>query len=75
MDDSGIIAVAGLVVAIAGTVLGVVNHKRVRSECCGKKFVASLDVETTTPPPTQTTAAPPLELRSPSEQAVPESSK
>ena len=74
MDQSGIIAVAGLVVAIAGTVLGVVNHKRVRSECCGKKFVASLDVETTTPP-TQMTTAPPLELRLPMEPVAQEPSK
>ena len=28
----------------------VVNHKRIRSNCCGKKMEASLDIEETTPP-------------------------
>lgn len=27
-----------------------VNHKRIRSNCCGKKLVASIDIENTTPP-------------------------
>jgi len=27
-----------------------INHKRIRSNCCGKKLVASIDIEETTPP-------------------------
>ena len=27
-----------------------VNHKRIRSNCCGRKMEASLDIEETTPP-------------------------
>ena len=27
-----------------------INHKRIRSDCCGKKLVASIDIEETTPP-------------------------
>jgi hypothetical protein len=29
------------------------NHKRLRTTCCGKTCVTSLDVEETTPPPTR----------------------
>jgi len=43
---------AGVVVAlgIAYRVYLAVNHHRVRSNCCGKEIVVSVDVETTTPP-------------------------
>jgi pantoate kinase len=43
---------AGVVVAlgIAYRVYLAVNHHRVRSNCCGKELVVSVDVETTTPP-------------------------
>jgi len=27
------------------------NHKRIRTQCCGKTCVSSVDVEETTPPP------------------------
>ena len=50
MEDTGIIAISGLVISILGSVLALVNHKRIRSHCCGKDIVASVDVENTTPP-------------------------
>ena len=50
MDQSTIIAISGLVVSIAGSVLAIVNHKRIRSKCCDKKLEVSLDIESTTPP-------------------------
>lgn len=37
-------------VAVASAILGVINHKRVRSSCCRKEVSASLDIENTTPP-------------------------
>jgi hypothetical protein len=42
---------AGVVVAlgIAYRVYQAVNHHRVRSNCCGKEIVVSVDVEKTTP--------------------------
>jgi hypothetical protein len=53
MDYSTIGGIAGLVslvIVIADRVVQLVNHKRVRSKCCGKTAEASLDVENTTPP-------------------------
>jgi hypothetical protein len=57
MDNNSIMSIAALVVSIGGSVLAVINHKRVRSTCCGTKLESSLDIENTTPP---LTSAPPV---------------
>jgi len=44
------IAYSGFVISVAGTIYAAINHKRVRSNCCGTKIEASFDVENTTPP-------------------------
>ena len=51
--DSNTTAVVGyvsIILSVGTIVLGVINHKRVRSNCCGHKVDVSLDVENTTPP-------------------------
>jgi hypothetical protein len=48
--DNQTMSIVALVVSIGGIVLGIVNHKRIRSNCCGKKGEASFDIDTTTPP-------------------------
>lgn len=52
MDNqtSGIIAIIGLVVSVGGSILAIINHHRIRSNCFGKKMEVSLDIEQTTPP-------------------------
>lgn len=50
MDSTNIMAVSGLVVSVVGMIYTAVNHKRIRSNCCGHDLVASIDVESTTPP-------------------------
>jgi hypothetical protein len=53
MDYSTIGGIAGLVslaIVITEKLVQLINHKRVRSKCCGKVAEASLDVENTTPP-------------------------
>jgi hypothetical protein len=49
MDQNGILSIVAIAVSIGGTILAVFNHRRVRSHCCGKDIVASIDVESTTP--------------------------
>jgi len=49
MDQNGIIGLVALAISIIGSILGVINHRRVRSHCCGQDLIASIDVETTTP--------------------------
>jgi hypothetical protein len=51
MEQNGILAIVALLVSIGGTILGIVNHKRVVSNCCGKRLEASIDISQTTPPP------------------------
>ena len=52
MDSQTTAAVGycSLLLSVGAIVCGVINHKRVRSNCCGKVLSASLDVENTTPP-------------------------
>jgi len=37
-------------IGILGTIIAIVNHKRIRSNCCGHRVEVSMDVEATTPP-------------------------
>lgn len=48
-NDSGILAIIGISLSVLGTVLGVINHKRIRSGCCSKKLEVSFDIDNTTP--------------------------
>jgi len=49
-STSGVIAIIGLVVSVGGAILTIINHKRIKSNCFGKKIEVSLDIEATTPP-------------------------
>ena len=50
MDQSEVVSWAAIALSAATAVFGVINHRRLRSHCCGKNIEASLDVEATTPP-------------------------
>jgi hypothetical protein len=41
--------IAGLLSLVIGIIIKL-NHKRCRSNCCGKKMEVTVDVEETTPP-------------------------
>ena len=45
-----IAAYVSIALSIGAIVMGIVNHKRIRSSCCGKEASVSLDIEATTPP-------------------------
>ena len=49
-QSTSIVAIAGLIVSGLTTFIAAVNHKRIRSTCCGKTADLSIDVESTTPP-------------------------
>jgi hypothetical protein len=53
--SGGIGASAVLALGLAYRVYVAVNHHRVRSNCCGKEVVVSVDVEQTTPPAEKST--------------------
>jgi len=65
--DSTVAAYVSLAISTAAVVLGVINHKRIRSSCCGKEASVSLDIETTTPPKSEAFVECPTKL-SPSEE-------
>ena len=48
--DTTIAAYASVVISLAAVILGIIDHKRIRSSCCGKEASVSLDIEATTPP-------------------------
>jgi len=48
-QTGGILGMVAFAVSTLGTIYATLNHKRIRSNCCGKKLEASLDVENTTP--------------------------
>jgi len=47
---SSALAIGSIIVSLGGSLLAVINHRRVRSNCCGAKTEVSLDIENTTPP-------------------------
>jgi len=49
-ETTATIGFLSLFLSIGTVILGVINHKRVRSNCCGHKVDVSFDVENTTPP-------------------------
>jgi hypothetical protein len=49
-DDSSIVSYVAIAISVFTTLIGIVNHKRIRSSCCGKKTDVSIDIEDTTPP-------------------------
>ncbi len=38
-----------LAISVAGIIYGIVNHKQIKSKCCGKVLEASLDIDSTKP--------------------------
>ena len=48
-DNNSIISYVAIAVASVSSMFGIINHKRIRSSCCGAKMEVSLDVEDTTP--------------------------
>ena len=64
-DTTTILAYVGTVAGIASTLLTIINHRRVRSNCCGMKTEVSLDVEATTPPERQLTIKTPAPVDAP----------
>ncbi len=50
MDQTAQIGgVLGIVITVGGLIYGTINHKRLRSTCCGRKIDIALDIESTIP--------------------------
>ena len=55
-----VMGTVSLIVAIGGIIIAAINHKRLRSKCCGRNLEASIDIENTTPPRPPRLADPPV---------------
>jgi hypothetical protein len=60
-NTSGVLGIIALVVSVGGSIVAVLNHKRVKSTCCGRTIDASFDVENTTPTQPKISSVPPAE--------------
>ena len=49
-NATNIIAYLAFISGMSGAIYTALNHRRIRSNCCGRKVEASLDIENTTPP-------------------------
>lgn len=69
MDASATIGIVGgyiaMTLTVAGSIYAAVNHKHIRSSCCGKKAEISLDIDTITPANTTVQEAPSAQYQPP----------
>lgn len=48
-DSTEIMAIVSIAVSVIATVIGFINHRRIRSNCFGKKLEVSIDIDKTSP--------------------------
>ena len=48
-SSTDIMAIVSIVVSVVATVIGFINHRRIRSNCFGKKLEVSIDIDKTSP--------------------------
>ena len=49
MDNYGAGGVGASIVAFLGLIYTAINHKKLRSKCCGREITASIDIEPSSP--------------------------
>lgn len=49
IEPSSIVAYIGIVLSGLTAIVGVINHKRIRSSCCGVKSEISIDIDNSSP--------------------------
>jgi len=54
-QSSNLLSIIGIAVSVGGALFTIVNHKRCRSNCFGKKLELSIDVDQTQPSPDKLT--------------------
>jgi len=65
-NATNIISYIAFISGVSSGIYTALNHRRIRSNCCGRKIEASLDIENTTPPQNAPPGgAPPLPIKVP----------
>jgi hypothetical protein len=44
-----VLAYVAIVISVGSILMGIINHRRIRSRCCGHKADLSFDVDSTAP--------------------------
>lgn len=47
MDTGAALGGTGLFISIAGVIYSAINHKHIKSKCCGKEYDVSIDIGST----------------------------
>lgn len=47
MDAGAALGGTGLFISIVGVIYSAINHKHIKSRCCGKEYEVSIDIGTT----------------------------
>jgi hypothetical protein len=47
--DATVISYVSIIVSVGALVIGGINHKKIRSNCCGKRGELSFDIDKTSP--------------------------
>lgn len=47
MDSGQVMGMVGVIVSVLTAVIGIINHKRIRSNCCNRKMEMSIDIDST----------------------------
>ena len=50
MDTNSLMSYLAIAMSTGAVIFGIINHRRIRSSCCGHAGSISLDIEATTPP-------------------------
>jgi len=69
-QDSTILSIVGIVISVGGALFTIVNHKRCRSNCFGKKLELSIDIDQTQPSPDKKVTDDKLTIKVPNEPIV-----
>ena len=49
MDTNAIMGYVSFGISVCGLILGIINHRRIRSTCCGRTGDISIDIDKTSP--------------------------
>lgn len=67
--STNVLAYCAFISSVGAVIVGAINHRRIRSNCCGREITSSIDIENTTPPkpsaPSFSEYHPPLQIRAP----------
>lgn len=66
-NTSSVLGIVALVISIGTTIVGIINHKRIKSRCCSRKIEIEFDIETTRPASIAPQPSPKLIVRQNSE--------